>query len=251
MTEETQEVQGPPEPPKTQVPADLLWRHFQQTPPEYTKNFKGAGGFSGTAINACYVAMRLTQTFGPCGAGWGFWIEEEKIFNGHKLNEEQNQLIHRVKLRLWYQNKDQWIEQYGHTTFVGANRHGLFTDDEFSKKSVTDALSKCASYLGVGADVHLGLYDDSKYVADLRSAENAKKAEAMSQAIDPLAKLGAILSKEYPGNTTEARDKRADMFNSFMKECGYPPVKTATDATPEQIEAVLQKLSQWEKIKDV
>ena len=42
------------------------------------------------------------------------------------------------------------VTHFGQTTFVGANKHGLFTDEEAPKKSLTDATNKALSMLGFG-----------------------------------------------------------------------------------------------------
>ena len=44
-----------------------------------------------------------------------------------------------------------------------------------AEKSLTDAVTKAASWLGIGADVHLGLWDDNKYTNNLRLTEEAEK----------------------------------------------------------------------------
>ena len=41
-------------------------------------------------------------------------------------------------------------------------------DDDFSKKVATDALTKGLSKLGFNADVFMGLFDDNKYVNDMK-----------------------------------------------------------------------------------
>jgi hypothetical protein len=60
---------------------------------------------------------------------------------------------------------------------VDENKYGVFTDEEAPKKSITDCIGKCAVLLGVGADVHLGMFDDHKYV-------NERKAEVAGTAQD-------------------------------------------------------------------
>jgi hypothetical protein len=42
---------------------------------------------------------------------------------------------------------------------------GLFFDDEAYKKAYTDALGNAWKFIGVAADIHMGLFDDNKYVA--------------------------------------------------------------------------------------
>jgi hypothetical protein len=81
-----------------------------------------------------------------------------------------HEVIHVLRVKLWYvyQGKRGEVIHFGQTPFVGRNKNGFFTDEEAPKKSMTDAMSKCLSLIGFSADVHLGLYDDNKYVADLR-----------------------------------------------------------------------------------
>ena len=154
----------------------LLWDAVQATDPKHTKNFSGNGGFSGTAINPTYQVRRATEKFGPIGIGWGFDIVDEKYVEGAPIgvNEKGDVtariIVHHVRMELWYtwQGARGAVRRSGATTFVGKNRNGVFTDEEAAKKSETDALMKCLTMLGFSADVHMGLYDDCKYVDELR-----------------------------------------------------------------------------------
>lgn len=151
-----------------------LWDSVSKTDAKYTKDFAGKGGFKGTAINATWLARQATKTFGPAGLGWGLRVLDEKYVTG-----SEGCIIHVLRVELWYMlgGKRGSIEQYGQTTFVGKNKSGPFTDEEAPKKSMTDAMSKCLSLLGFGADIHLGLYDDNKYVNDRqRNAGESDKA---------------------------------------------------------------------------
>ena len=68
-----------------------IWHHAETTPPEMTKSFKRAGGFSGTSINQIYLAQKATEIFGPCGINWGYEIVDEKIVDG--VSENQNGFV--------------------------------------------------------------------------------------------------------------------------------------------------------------
>lgn len=150
-----------------------IWAAVEKTDPKYTKGFSRGGGFKGTATNATYLARKATETFGPCGTGWGITVLNEEVFTGapHIVGEQvvAHDMIHKVHARLWYvlDGKRGEVEQFGQTQFVGKNKNGFYTDEEAPKKSLTDAMSKCLSLLGFSADIHLGLYDDNKYVAKL------------------------------------------------------------------------------------
>lgn len=142
-----------------------IWNAVEKTDPKYTKQFSRGGGFRGTATNATYLIKKATKMFGPIGIGWGWNILEEKIVDGAPGDK-----IHYLKLQLWYSWKGGLgkIEHFGQTTFVGKNKNGPFTDEEAPKKSLTDALSKALSTLGFASDIHLGQYDDNRYVNDLK-----------------------------------------------------------------------------------
>lgn len=162
-----------------------LWDEVQKTDPKYTKEYTGPGGFTGTAVNAQYLAKRATEQFGPCGTGWGYDVIEERFdVGGPLLNKEGALLahaqVHTLKVALWYIGGDgerKTITHYGHTPFITANRYGISTDFEAPKKSLTDAIGKCLSQLGFSADIRLGLYDDIHYVNERMGEAELERAE--------------------------------------------------------------------------
>lgn len=171
-----------------------LWNAVRTPDAERVKGFSRPGGFSGTAINATYLFKRATEMFGPAGIGWGYEIEDEKLVAGHPLTTgphgEVLAQVHVLRVRFWYQyqGKRGEIVTFGQTTMVGKTKNGLFTDEEAPKKSLTDALSKALSMLGFAADVHMGLWDDNKYVAEVKAEQRKEKAKAArkSKQADPL-----------------------------------------------------------------
>jgi hypothetical protein len=166
-----------------------LWGKVCTTNPLNTKNFKRAGGFGGTAINPTYLIQRATEIFGPMGIDWGTNVIDERYQDGAPIVQAGVVLgfekIHVLRLELWYQlnGKKGVVQQFGQTTFVGKNSYGYFTDEEAPKKSMTDALTKCLSLLGFGADIHLGMYDDVKYVNELKEQFSGSSVTPSSQAI--------------------------------------------------------------------
>jgi len=157
-----------------------LWNQVKTPNPKYTKEFNRGGGFKGTATNTQYAVMRATELWGPNGKGWGLVITHENFVEGAPIVGESgklcNEIIHIVRGFLWYLDGDgnrvETSEQFGQTTFVGKNKYGPFTDEEAPKKSVTDLMLKCMSLLGFSADIFLGLWDDNKYVNDVRAKYN-------------------------------------------------------------------------------
>lgn len=150
-----------------------LWNSASKTDPNFTKKFQRGGGFRGTATNATYLARRATEAFGPCGLGWGVTVLDERVLDG-----ADGVKVHRVHVELWYvlDGKRGAIQHFGQTEFCGKRASGnWYTDEEAPKKSLTDAMTKALSLLGFAADVHLGLYDDNKYVAGLKAEFGSEK----------------------------------------------------------------------------
>lgn len=161
-----------------------IWDAVHKTDPAYTKNYKGAGGFSGTAVNGTYLSRKATEVFGPCGTGWGYTVIEERFDIGGPLEVPEGappvmSQMHTLRLRLWYMldGERREVEHYGHTPFVTKNKFGISTDMEAPKKSLTDALKKCLSMLGFAGDIHMGLYDDVHYVNEVTDEATLARAE--------------------------------------------------------------------------
>jgi hypothetical protein len=152
-----------------------LWKAVEKTPPAHTKAISGKS-YSGTSPKPYYLVQKATETFGPCGIGWGFVIVDERIEDGGG-----GERLSIARVRVWYEwnGKRGEVEHIGGTQFSGTRSSGKpFTDEDAPKKSVTDALIKALSMIGFAGDIFMGRYDDSKYVAELRDEERATNAPA-------------------------------------------------------------------------
>lgn len=174
--------------PTTSKPDNLeLWNAVFKTDPSATKSFKRAGGFGGTAIKPFWLIKRATEQFGPIGQGWGWDVNEDRIEDGAD------------GVKIWFSSVTVWYvcesgrakvgPQWGATEFVQKRSGGFFTDEEAGKKSVTDAITKCLSYIGFAGDVHMGQFDDSKYVDERKREEAGEKQKAAVDAGTDEAKL--------------------------------------------------------------
>lgn len=142
-----------------------LWKRVCVTDPKAVKAITGKQ-YQGNSPKPYWIVERLTEEFGPCGLGWGFSIVNERM---ERLTESE--ILHVAVVRFWYEldGKRGEVEQIGQTKAVYAKRDGsLLVDEDAPKKSVTDALVKCASYIGFAGDIFAGRWDDSKYVAEAR-----------------------------------------------------------------------------------
>lgn len=157
-----------------------LWQAVETTPPSQTKAITGKA-YQGTSPKPHYLIHKATETFGPCGIGWGFTIEDERIEEGAPGDR-----MHIARVKVWFKwNGERGeVEHIGGTQFSGTRASGKpFTDEDAPKKSVTDALIKALSMLGFAGDIFMGRYDDSKYVTDLRTDEaQASKSKSKAEA---------------------------------------------------------------------
>lgn len=161
-----------------------IWDALSKTDPRHTKPFKRAGGFQGTAIRPIWLTKRLTEQFGPAGTGWGM---DEPKFQTVSAGEE---ILVFCTVALWYGGDQPRAKVYGvgGDKVVGKNKYGAFTNDEAFKASYTDALSNAMKQIGMGADIHMGMFEDEKYVREttreFANGNGHAKPEALER-VDP------------------------------------------------------------------
>lgn len=155
-----------------------LWQRAFTTDPKAVKAITGKQ-YSGNSPKPYWIVERLTDEFGPCGIGWGFQIINERF---ERFSETDS--LHVASVRFWYVLDGQRgeLEQIGQTKASYTTNAGKFMlDEDAPKKSVTDALVKCASYLGFAGDIFSGRWDDSKYVAEAGAEWNRRRTEESPQ----------------------------------------------------------------------
>lgn len=140
-----------------------LWDRLGKTDPDQTKSFTRAGGFRGTAIKPIWSYRRMTEEFGACGIGWGINQPSFQVVQG---NDET--LVY-CTASIWHGMKENVVFGVGGDKAIAKNKNGVVTDDEAFKKAFTDAITNAMKMIGVGADVHMGRFDDAKYVASLKA----------------------------------------------------------------------------------
>jgi hypothetical protein len=177
-----------------------LWDKLGKTDPAHTKAFTRGGGFKGTAIKPMWSYRRMTEEFGPCGTGWGIG---EPSFQVVPAGDET--LVF-CTASVWYGEDRKTVYGVGGDKAVVKFSTGVRSDDEAFKKAFTDAITNALKMIGVGADVHMGMFDDNKYVNDMKA--------------------------EYAGNGTapaEGKPSKADSrpaytaFEKRIREAGSQP----------------------------
>jgi hypothetical protein len=139
-----------------------VWDAVSKTDPKHTKPFKRSGGFQGTAIKPIWLTKRLTEQFGPAGTGWGMGKPD---FQTVAAGDE---ILVFCTVGLWYDldGEHRIVYGVGGDKVLGKNKYGPFTNDEAFKASYTDALSNAMKQIGMGADIHMGLFEDEKYLRE-------------------------------------------------------------------------------------
>lgn len=140
------------------------WETLAKTDPKHTKKFSRSGGFSGTAIKPIYATEKMTELFGPCGVGWGIEKPDFSI-----IDADKEKLVF-CTVAIWFlegQSRSSLVYGVGGDKIVSTRKTMAFTDDEAFKKAFTDAIGNAMKQIGMSADVHMGQFDDSKYVNEL------------------------------------------------------------------------------------
>lgn len=162
-----------------------IWSAADKTPVEYTKPVQYP--YPHTSINTYAPMMRATELFGPEGGRWGFEILEDELRQGAPIqfNKEGDPTVysqnHHIRIRLWV--NDESGNQIAETFAAGATKYIYFDkknqvvvdDEEAFKKTESDARKKALSWLGFGADVYLGMFDDADYLHEITTNASIEK----------------------------------------------------------------------------
>lgn len=193
-----------------------LWRRVCVTDPKAVKPITGKQ-YNGNSPKPYWIVERLTDEFGPCGIGWGFSIINERFERfGQGVDAE---VLHIASVRFWYVLGDKRgeLEQVGQTRASYTTSKGKFlVDEDAPKKSVTDALVKCASYLGFAGDIFSGRWDDSRYVAQANAEWREREAEQQEPTRTHQDETRALWLRETVANINGA--KTAGEFKRIVAE---------------------------------
>lgn len=179
-----------------------IWDSIPKTDPQYTKA-NSQGGRKSTSVTPVYMVKLATEALGPIGVGWGYTVVEERFDNGAPIvliqaaNTENNLPVymtdngsivyeknHTIRIEMWIGENKKTFSQYGHTKYSYMTKTGkYYVDDEYGKKSLTDAMTKCLSLLGICADVYMGEFDNHDYQEVAALESQIAKADDQAEAI--------------------------------------------------------------------
>lgn len=224
-----------------------LWDKLGKTDPSQTKQFTRAGGFKGTAIKPMWSYRRMTEEFGPCGVGWGI---NEPSFQVVPAGEE---VLVYCTVSIWFNGSVTGVATEMQSIFgVGGDKvlsktsSGVRSDDEAFKKAYTDAVTNALKMIGVGADVHMGLFDDSKYVNSMneefssqepKKPKNEEARKAYKYLQDDMRKINSVDDMRrwfMDADVMELRRKLPDDWDSELKKEWMQRGKELATASPEK-----------------
>ena len=225
----------------TKEKPNALWETLSKTDPAHTKAFSRAGGFKGTAIKPMWVWKRLTELFGPCGTGWGFGHPSFQVVPG----DNKETLVY-CTVSAWHGKPENLLFGVGGDKVVSHikanaqyNRAERWeNDDEAFKKAFTDALMNAFKFLGVAADVHMGLFDDNKYVQAMREEFAGGNGQSVEQdsAHPPAANSKGLTDAQFAELSTLIETAGADTKDI----CDFYKITSIKMMTPEMFHHAVQ-----------
>lgn len=157
------------------------YQYAREVPKEAQKEFKAAGGFSGTDINPMWRIRMLTEMFGPAGIGWYTDVLSERA-----ESHDDNTTMAIVDINLYVKVDGEWskpIYGTGGNLLKSQNKYGTVVSDEGYKKAYTDALSVACKALGIGANIYFAK-DTTKYT-DFGATESVSPATVRAAKAEP------------------------------------------------------------------
>jgi hypothetical protein len=159
-----------------------LWNTLSKTDPKHTKPFNRSGGFKGTAIKPIWIIRQLTDRFGPAGVGWG--VNEPQF----QVVPADGEILVYCTVSAWHGDKANILYGVGGDKVQAKRSSGSFCDDEAFKKAFTDAVNNAFKFIGVGGDIHMGMFEDDKYVTETKQefAQQEKAAAPLPPEVERL-----------------------------------------------------------------
>jgi hypothetical protein len=219
-----------------------IWDVLSKTDPAHTKGFSRSGGFKGTAIKPQWVVSRLTEHFGPVGVGWGMGEPSFQV-----INADKETLVY-CTVSAWHTDRDNVFWGVGGDKVMTQRQSGSFVDDEAFKKAFTDALMNAFKFVGVAADVHMGLFDDSKYVQEMRDTFNPRQPSKQEETHGPdwpnLVDPSSITS-----NAAKKDESLVEEFKDVRSRMNFAPTYAGLKSLIEDVTPIVAKFPQtWRRV---
>jgi hypothetical protein len=137
-----------------------IWDNNKTIDPKYTKHVNDAGKQAFTNIDAYYLLQRATEHFGAYGQGFG--LKELSIDEVHLGNT----ILVKLKGIFFYQGGEFPVFNSLKLMYKTSKGYDKIDEDAY-KKIITNTIGKALSYLGFGADVYMGKFEDAAYLNEI------------------------------------------------------------------------------------
>jgi len=143
-----------------------LWNEVRKVDPKFTKDVNAPGKQPFTNIDTYHLIETATKHFGAYGKGFG--LKDLNIDEVHvgdsillKLNGiffyDAGELFNTGEFPVFNAMKLMYKTSKGYDK----------VDEDAYKKIITNTIGKALSYLGFGADVYMGKFEDAAYVQEV------------------------------------------------------------------------------------
>lgn len=194
------------------------WNAYADIDPAFTKPITGKP-YKGTSPNPQYVIRCLTELFGPVGVGFGWDVVAEDFT---PMGEE---VLHWCRIKFWHTDRANTYDSYGQTKALAKTKNGLVLDEDAPKKSLTDAIIKASSHIGIAANIFLGRWDDQKHVAQVAADYRQEEPEFDPEACATRIKEGIA-----------KRTSKDDLTAFWQQECAaLASLKAASPVLYQQV----------------
>jgi hypothetical protein len=205
MTHKPTKEQVPPGFSSPGDPPDNLriWNALCDVPKEFTRPFKTDGDDSQTltAISPWYLIKRATELWGPIGDGWNFDVIHDEIIRDGK----DEPILHIMRVSLHFHHDSLITGGVGCTPMKYRGADGKdHWDDDFNKKTLTDAITNALARLGAGGDIRMSQFEDNKYLDHKVRNEGGQEGDPKLDAA--WEKVIAHMRKTYPDEFKEVTD---------------------------------------------
>ena len=200
-----------------------MWNQVCKTPPKHTKQANN-GRFKFTCIDPQWQTKQATELWGPYGAEWGL-----TNIQFTPLDDEAGKTL-LLTADFYYPIFD-GSPAPDHARFEIAVDLPFRRGRDVAKCLITAAKSKALSFLGFGADVFMGMYDDVSYVQQQEIA--SKDSEVVRRTM-----LARVKSAESVEVLEEQTAKLTQMIaDDIVSGSIGHEVYSAIDARRKELEA--------------